>query len=145
MKIFKRKEIILLLRLIVGVTFVYASFSKILHPDQFAMSIRSYQLLPVGITNLFALVLAWAQLVAGILLIAGLFTRRAAGAILLMLVMFIGALSIVLVKGMVIDCGCFSSDGGSPVSILLIARNTLMSGACVIIMKYDRGFWALGR
>jgi hypothetical protein len=46
---------------------------------------------------------------------------------------------------MVIDCGCFSSEGGSQTGPILIARNVLMMAACVIIARYDRGQFSLQR
>jgi putative oxidoreductase len=141
----KRKEVILLLRLIVGVTFVYASFEKIFHPNQFAIAVRSYQIIPVSLSNLFALSILWGELVAAILLIVGLFTRQAAAAILLLTAMFTFAIGIVLVKGMVIDCGCFGPDGGTPVGPPSLIRNILLIAACVLIMRYDRGFFSLNR
>jgi uncharacterized membrane protein YphA (DoxX/SURF4 family) len=145
MRFLKRKEVILLLRLIVGVTFVYAAYDKVVHPHAFAIAVRGYQMIPVNLSNVFALAVAWAELVAGILLIVGLFTRQAAGAIFLLLGMFIVALVTVTVKGMVIDCGCFSSEGGSQTGPILIARNVLMMAACVIIARYDRGQFSLQR
>lgn len=145
MSFLKRKEVILLLRLIVGGIFVYASIDKILHTNAFAIAVRSYQILPVGVTNLFAIVLPWSELFAGLLLITGLFTRKAAGAILMMLIVFIAALSVVLVKGLVIDCGCFSTDGHMPVDYLLIVRNILLAAACIVIMRFDGGALSLGR
>jgi len=145
MSILKRKEVILLLRLVVGATFVYAAYDKVLHPFAFAIAVRGYQIVPVGVSNLFAIALAWAELVAGVLLIVGLFTRQAAGAIFLLLGMFVVALLVVTVKGMVIDCGCFNSEGGSQTGPILIIRNVLMMAACVLIAKYDRGQFSLAR
>jgi uncharacterized membrane protein YphA (DoxX/SURF4 family) len=139
----KRKEFILLLRLIVGVLFVYASFEKILHPNQFAIAVRSYQIIPVSLSNLFSLSVLWPELVAGAFLIVGLFTRPAAGAILILTSMFTVAIGIVMFKGLVIDCGCFGPDGGTPVGPLSLIRNILLITACVLIMRYDRGFLSL--
>jgi uncharacterized membrane protein YphA (DoxX/SURF4 family) len=141
--ILKRKEILLLLRLVVGATFVYASIDKVVRPDQFAIAVRSYQILPVSLTNLFALVLSWAELTTGLLLILGLFSRQAAGAIFLMLIMFIAALSIVMIQGMVIDCGCFSADGHMPVNLWLVVRNIFMAAFCVVLMRFGPGALSL--
>lgn len=145
MGLLKRKEVILLLRLIVGATFVYASYDKVLQPGQFAIMVRSYQIIPVGVSNLFALVLAWSELVSGVLLILGVFTRQAAGALLMLLIMFVAAASLVMVKGLVVDCGCFGPDGNSPVGVTLLVRNILMAVACVLIMRFDTGFVSLGK
>lgn len=145
MEFLKRKEVIFLLRLIVGATFVYAAWDKVINPRAFAIAVRGYQIVPVSVSNLFALALAWSEMVAGVLLILGLFTRQAAGAILLMLAMFTAALSTVMIKGLVIDCGCFQSEGGSRVGPLLLVRNVLLIAACVWIMRYDGGHLSLGR
>jgi uncharacterized membrane protein YphA (DoxX/SURF4 family) len=145
MSILKRKEVIFLFRLVVGATFVYASIDKVLHPAQFAIAVRSYQILPVSVSNLFAIVLAWSELAAGLMLIAGVCTRKAAGAIFLMLVVFIVALLTAMVKGLVIDCGCFSTDGHMPVNYGLVIRNTLMAIVCVLIIRFDTGALSLQR
>jgi uncharacterized membrane protein YphA (DoxX/SURF4 family) len=145
MSIVKRKEVILLLRLVVGATFVYAAYDKVLDPFAFAIAVRGYQIVPIGVSNLFAIAVAWSELVTGILLIVGLFTRQAAGAAFLLLGMFVVALLVVIIKGMVIDCGCFSSEGGSQTGPILIIRNILMMAACVVIAKYDTGRYSLSR
>ena len=133
------------LRIVVGGMFLYASLDKIANPHAFAISVRAYQMVPVSVSGLFALVLAWSEAVAGTLLILGVFTRYAAGAITILLLMFIGALSTVLIKGMVIDCGCFKSGekGSSMVSPLLIARNLGTLIACWIIIRYSDGFLSI--
>lgn len=141
----KRKELILLLRLILGVTFIYSSFEKVLNPHQFGIAVRAYQIIPMNLSNIFALAIAWTELVAGVLLILGVFTRQAAAAIGLLLVTFIAAIAIVMVKGLVIDCGCFSPSGGSTVGPFLLVRNLLLLAACVLVMRYDSGFLSLGR
>ena len=130
------------LRLIVGGVFVFASLDKIANPQGFAIAVRAYQIVPVSVSGLFALVLSWSELVAGALLILGVFTRYAAGAITILLVMFIAALSTVLIKGMVIDCGCFSAEEGhsSPVSAWLIVRNLALLLACWLVIRYNDGF-----
>jgi uncharacterized membrane protein YphA (DoxX/SURF4 family) len=145
MPFFKKKEVIFLLRLIVGGVFIYASFDKIHHSDRFAISVRAYQIIPVAVSNLFALTVAWTEMVAGTMLILGLFTRKAAAAIGLLNVTFISAIAIVLIKGLVIDCGCFKAEGGSAVGPMLLFRNVLLLAGAIVIMRFDTGFLALTR
>ncbi len=133
-----------LLRLVLGVVFVSAAWYKVAHPDQFAIAVRSYRILPVAVTNLFAIVVAWGELVAGGMLLAGLWPRRAAGAAFLLLAMFEVALTTVLVRGLVIDCGCFGPEGhGSLVSPWMLARNALLMVAAAAVMVYNDGWLAL--
>ena len=132
----------LLLRLFLGGLFVYAAFSKVADPTGFAMSVRGYKIVPFALSNLFALSVSWTELLAGVMLILGLWTRKAAGAIAILLAMFIAAIAMVLVRGMVVDCGCFG-EGGSSTSWLLIVRNLGLLIAAILIIRYNDGFASL--
>ena len=83
----------LLLRVYVGGVFIYASMYKINYPGEFAETIASYQLVPYWAVNFMALVMPWAELVSGILMVLGVRTKSAAAAIGGMLVMFSLAIS----------------------------------------------------
>jgi uncharacterized membrane protein YphA (DoxX/SURF4 family) len=132
----------LVLRLFLGGLFVYAAFSKVADPAGFAMSVRGYKIVPFALSNLFALSMSWTELLAGVMLILGLWTRKAAGAIAILLAMFIVAIVMVLVRGMVVDCGCFG-EGGSSTSWLLIVRNLALLTAAIIVICYNDGFASL--
>ena len=99
-------------RLLLGLVFLAASAHKILDAEAFAMSIYQYQLLPESLVNGLAITLPWIELVAGIAIIVS--ARFKDGAALLMLVMlgvFALAISINLLRGLDIACGCFSAEG----------------------------------
>lgn len=133
----------LALRLLLGGLFLYAAFDKVMHPAAFATSVRGYKIVPFELSNLFALAVSWTELTAGAMLILGVFTRKAAAAIALLLVMFIAAITTTLVRGMVIDCGCFGSEGGSSTSWLLIVRNVALATAAILVVHYNDGFASL--
>jgi len=135
---------IFVLRIFLGGMFLYSSLHKIQGPKEFAFAIRLYEMLPLGLTNLFALSLAWSEAVAGIMLIMGVMTRKAAGAVFLMLVMFTVAIVSTMIRGMAIDCGCFSSDGGHPTSAPLVIRNLFLITAAAMVVLFDRGKWSIG-
>jgi putative oxidoreductase len=99
----------LLLRVYIGGVFVYASMYKINYPGEFAETIASYQLVPYWAVNLMALVMPWAELIGGILMILGVRTKSAAAVIAGMLVMFSLAILITLIRDIPIGCGCFTS------------------------------------
>ena len=141
-RFFSRKEIALLLRLVLGVVFVWASIHKVQHPELLAATSRSYEIIPVSLSNLFALFLAWSELFAGVFLIVGVFTRQAALVVTLLLAMFIIAIIATLVRGMVIDCGCFD-EKGHPVDFVVLGRNFLLMLVAVLVYRYDRGYLSL--
>jgi len=132
----------LILRLLLGAMFVFASWEKIHHPLQFAISVRAYQILPASVSNLFAIATSWSEMVAGVLLVLGLLTRKAAGAASLLLLMFTVAIAVVTVRGMVIDCGCFGSDGATTGPLLLV-RNLILLAAAFIVLRFNDGSWGL--
>ena len=142
MTLLKNRYVNLAFRLLLGGLFIYAAWDKILHPRQFGMAIRAYQISPVSISNLFAVSLAWSEAFAGVMLIFGIFPRQAAGAVFLLLAVFVVALSTVLIRGMVIDCGCFKSGdhGTGSITPFLIVRNIFLLAAAWLVIQYNEGF-----
>lgn len=97
-------------RLVVGAIFIYAAYGKIADPMKFAEQVRAYELAPVATTNAIAITLPWLELLAGALLVLGLWRAEARFLILLMMVAFtFGKISVEL-RGLDIDCGCWGSD-----------------------------------
>ncbi|UCH84387.1 MAG: DoxX family membrane protein [Candidatus Latescibacterota bacterium] len=139
------KAFILLLRVLLGALFVFSSADKVLHPDRFAVAIRAYEILPIALTNIFALVVAWAELVAGVMLVFGVLSRKAASAILILLVVFTVAIAATMIRGLVIDCGCFSNEGGSQTGAKLILRNLFLIVISLMIIRFDGGYLGLSR
>jgi len=98
----------LISRLVLGAVFVYASIEKIQHPDLFADAIHNYRLIPIPFENLPALTLPWIELGFGIFLIVGFLTRSGALTLGSLLLLFIVAISINIIRGLDIACGCFT-------------------------------------
>ncbi len=101
----------LVLRVALGAIFVYAAWTKLRTPwELFAMSIDSYQLLPLKAVELVARTLPWFELAVGLLLMAGFWLRSAAAATALLLAVFFGLMVRAYAKGMEINCGCFGQN-----------------------------------
>lgn len=105
----QNRWLILLLRFAIGGTFVYAGITKISEPQSFADSIATFRILPDSLINILALSLPPFEIIAGGMLVAGLRTKAAAFAILVLTAVFAIALSQALVRGLEVDCGCFGS------------------------------------
>jgi len=135
------KYAVLAARLFIGGLFVYASIYKILSPEDFATAIRNYLILPPAWSNLAALMLPWAELIAGSFLVLGIQSRPAALLTTGMLGAFLVAVVYAYVTGLDIDCGCFGSPQSSPgrVGVYHILRDLLLFLVSLGIVVFDRG------
>ena len=126
-------------RLILGATFLYACFSKIVHPDQFAKIVYGYGLFPDFSINLIAIAVPWVEFVAALALILGIYP--AAGALLVngMLFLYMVVIGINLARGYEFDCGCFSlSKGHSGSSEELLIRDVFYFAVGLLVLFYRK-------
>ncbi len=90
---------------------IYAGSTKIGHPLTAQRAVQAYELLPDGLANTIGLALPFLEVILGVLLVLGLFTRPAAIAGTLLMVVFILGISQAWARGLTIDCGCFGGGG----------------------------------
>lgn len=96
-----------------GLLFIIASIPKIVDPPSFAHMIYNYRIVPWALINPMALVMPWLELLCGLALVLGIWKGPARTIIACMLLVFILAISINLIRGNPIDCGCFNvADAG---------------------------------
>lgn len=123
-------------RLFVGISFIYASFYKIIEPALFARSIWYYHMVPGELISPMALLLPWAELIVGLSLIIGVYYRGAVLLVNMMVIMFMIALTSAAVRGIDIDCGCFKPGKASSQSAL----NTLWYDLVLLVMTLQLWF-----
>jgi len=134
----------LLFRLVLGGVFVYASLDKIIHPEGFAHAVYNYRLIPAVLVNLFALFLPWLELFCGMALILGMRVDGAALIIGGLLAVFIVAVSINLIRGVDIACGCFTSaPEGRKAGVSLLVQDTVLFLMALHLLLRGPGRWAL--
>ncbi len=102
--------------------FLYAGAAKVLDRGGLAASIRSYELpLPEWFVTAAAVGLPYLEILLGLYLISGLFTRFSAAATGGLMAVFIFALLQGVLRGIEIDCGCFGSGSSAETGNLLFA------------------------
>ena len=108
------KAAIMICRIILAAVFLLASVPKIIAPHEFAIAVFRYQLLPDAAINLMAIFLPWIELVAAIAILIPRTSAASAAILFGLLAVFTAAISIDLVRGINISCGCFTlgADAG---------------------------------
>ena len=101
----------LIARLILGGVLLAAGGLKIGNLQKSAMSVRAYELLPVGLANFFGYVLPWIEIGMGLLLIAGVAVSIVGLLGALTMFAFVVAIAQAWARGLSIDCGCFGGGG----------------------------------
>lgn len=134
-RVLSSKWLIICCRVILGSVFIYAAIGKILDPKEFADSVAAFHILPVTSVNVFAIVLPWVELIAGLLLLLGLFVRSSALLLLLMNIVFMFAVGSAMARGLDIDCGCFTlSNEHDRVGWSIIARDAVLLALCIPVL-----------
>jgi uncharacterized membrane protein YphA (DoxX/SURF4 family) len=129
----------LICRLTLAIIFFYAGIEKIINPQEFAVAIYNYQLLPDFAINLMAVVLPWLEVIIAINLVIGIYARGAALISTLLFLIFATALTINLARGLDISCGCFGASSGN-ISWFYLARDLSLLCLSVFVLIYDRGW-----
>lgn len=138
MNFLSNKYFLLVLRLIVGGTFLYACLDKLLNQELFAKAIFNYKFLPDVFINVFAIVIPYIELTASVFLIFGIFKRGSSFVIIVLLIVFIISLTQAYARGLDISCGCFSLETVSEKSDILlriIEDIFLLIGSFIIFIK----------
>ena len=101
----------LLARLVLGGVMLVAGALKVTKPEVSARAVQAYQLLPFDTATYVGYGLPILEVVIGLLLVAGLFTRASAAVAGVLLVAFIIGIASAWARGLSIDCGCFGEGG----------------------------------
>ncbi len=98
-------------RLVLGVVLLVAGLLKITSPAASARAVQAYQLLPFDLAASVGYALPVVEILLGILLAVGLFTRTTAILGGLLMAAFIAGIASAWARGLAIDCGCFGGGG----------------------------------
>lgn len=132
------------LRLIIGGMFIYVAYNKLINPEEFAKAIKNYDMLPLQVINVMAIILPYIELFAGIFLILGIYKKGSSAIIAVSLFIFIVALTTAYARGLNIDCGCgFSSlieekALKSELIIRIIEDIFMLIGVVIVYIYSDR-------
>ncbi|MBL4590688.1 MAG: DoxX family protein [Phycisphaerales bacterium] len=140
------------LRVGLGGIFCLAAYTKLGDVQSFAEAIKGFQVVDVEnyehLIVFGAFTMPWVEMIAGVLLILGLWTRAGAAIVSLMLVLFMAALMHVIFDDSIsADCSCFGDVkiGGcsSKVGWCQVIRDLVMLVPAVYLVWRGGGVFAL--
>jgi uncharacterized membrane protein YphA (DoxX/SURF4 family) len=127
----------LVIRLIMGSLFIWAGLGKIVAPLDFAASIYNYKLFPEVLIGLTAAIIPWLETLAGVSLILGVRVKGGSLVISVLLLLFISLIAISWVRGLDVECGCFSGVERT-VGLLAIAEDLVMLAGALFVLFFDQ-------
>ena len=139
----------IVLRLLLGGLFVFGGYLKLESPFGFAFAIKGFKLaLPDHLVIDIAFMVPWSEMLAGLCLIFGFFTRGAGLVIAGMMALFILGIASVIWRGLDVHCGCFGKldficTGG--LGWCHIIRNTVLGSIGGYLAVVGAGPWSLDR
>jgi uncharacterized membrane protein YphA (DoxX/SURF4 family) len=137
--------VVLIARLIVGGVFVVAGGLKIGHADQFAAQIAAFGIVPQPVVAPMALLLPFLEVLLGLYLIVGLYTRLVAGIAIVQLLIFAGAIASAVLQGHSLSCGCFGPNDTSVTSWPEVGRDIALAVVAALIAWRPPGMLAVDR
>lgn len=132
--------IVLIMRIILGLVFIIASYDKLLDPHKFARDISNYHFIPFGLENFVAIILPWIEFFIGAGLILGIMVEGSAFTTGVLLIMFNFLVIQAMIRGFNIECGCGLKDGEVIGLQKLIENFTLLLFSYIIFIKKNRVF-----
>jgi uncharacterized membrane protein YphA (DoxX/SURF4 family) len=111
----------LLSRLVLGGIFLIAGLAKVGVPAALRYAINQYSLpIPSFIIEIMAVGMPVLEVLLGVWILLGLFTRFSAVIAGILMVIFTIALTQAWIRGLIIDCGCFGGPQANPVGLAIL-------------------------
>ncbi len=133
------EKITILMRVALGLVFLFSCAHKIADPGAFAEIVANYQLLPPQLVAVTAVVFPWIEAVCGLALLSGRFEKGAALLVSMMMVFFIAVGIYNAHRGLNIACGCFSLSVQEPSNIAVnTLRNLVLLGSGAWVMCFSK-------
>ncbi|MEI7779790.1 MAG: DoxX family protein [Actinomycetes bacterium] len=101
----------LVVRLILAAVWLYAGLVKLFEPGGARLAVIAYRIFPPSLVTPLGYALPAAEVVIGLFLLLGIFTRLAAIASAVLMLAFVAGIASVWARGYNIDCGCFGGGG----------------------------------
>jgi uncharacterized membrane protein YphA (DoxX/SURF4 family) len=126
--------VVLSFRLILSFFFLVSAYGKLVDIERYSVdAVYNFGILPMVLARPFGLAMPFIELLCGMGMLFGVFTRLSALGIGLMSLSFFIAKAIVLSQGRTIDCGCFGAVIDTLASVTIFLDLPMMFFAMIVI------------
>jgi hypothetical protein len=126
----------LLFRFTLAAVFLHAGVVKMIDLGEFRLAVRNYRLVPERLLGPLVLALPLAELACAALLVVGIGTGPVAALLVILLAVFVGAISVNLLRGRTFSCGCSGRTSSD------ITWRHVIVNAVLAVMAVQVSFWA---
>jgi len=126
--------VVLSFRLVLSLFFLVSAYGKLVDIERYSVdAVYNFGILPMVLARPFGLAMPFIELLCGIGMLFGVFTRLSALGIGLMSLSFFIAKAIVLSQGRTIDCGCFGAVIDTLASVTIFLDLPMMFFAAIVV------------
>lgn len=121
-------------RFFVGMVFLAAGVAKLGQGEEFERAVENYELLPRWLVPPVASWLPRLEIGGGLALVFGVALVPAATLVALMLLVFVVAVAVNLLRGREMSCNCFGSASPEKMTWLTVGRNVVLTGMAMVVV-----------
>ncbi len=132
-------------RLLLGSLLIFAGAVKVGHASDLASAIAGFRLLSAAAVAPLAIILPYFEILLGLYLVAGLFTRIAAAIATAQFVIYAAAIASAIVRGIPANCGCFGPGDAAVADWPHVAFDIGLAALAAFIVSAAPGAFALDR
>ena len=137
--------LVFVLRVGLGLTLIVAGALKVGHAPALAAAIATFRLLPPVVVAPIAVALPYLEILLGIYLSVGLFTRIAAIVVAVQFVIYAAAIASAVVRHIPANCGCFGPADSAPADWAHVVLDCSFAALGGFIALFAPGALALDR
>jgi hypothetical protein len=123
-----------LLSIVLGIVFLASAVPKLGHPKGFILAVLEYRVLSTPLSWFYARLIPPLEFLMALLLLTGTAVRSAAVIISVLLLSFIVAVSINLIRGRDLDCHCLGKATRRPIGWRLLLQDAALLGAAIAVV-----------
>src|SRR5512139_2649559 len=126
--------VVMSFRLILSFFFLVSAYGKLVDVERYSVdAVYNFGILPMVLARPFGLLMPFIELLCGVGMLFGVFTRLSAFGIGMMSLSFFIAKAIVLSQGRTIDCGCFGAVIDTLASVTIFLDLPIMFFAMIVM------------